>query len=284
MAKELETRWGYRRSISDIDENEEDGFEEKGSELSEQKSPTDNRASPLKQGLATPQGSSLKLQTQKTNLHSLDAYLKSAKAKSHFFSGGIREKIWTNKIPKKAESTEKSPRSPTTKPSKFFSTSSTFNQSSPKRIGKKDDVFQSGFGTFFQFNQDNKFFDSFDKFHKPNDRAYLSQKANKGSVPVMVSLGQNDRIIQPSYMKDSGSMCITEFWPKKYNVMFYYHLKDTANHIRVRREGRENEVMYRPSQWERQDKVKRMNDSSHFLPSTSVMHTQTAADKLGNQT
>ncbi len=287
MANELEARWGIRRSISDIDENEEDNLDEKES----QKSPKEDRTSPKtpfkKSIISASQGSSaLKLKNPKTpNLHSLDAYLKSAKAKSNFFSGGgVREKIWSNKIPKKAESTEKSPRSPTTQTNKFFSTSSTFGQSSPKRMGKKDDVFQSGFGTYFQFNKDNKFFDSFDKYNKPNDRAYLSQKANKGSMPVMVSLGQNDRIIQPSYMKDSGSMCITEFWPKKYNVMFYYHLKDTANHIRVRREGRENEVMYRPNQWERQDKVKRMNDSSHYLPSTSVIQThQTVGEKLRNQ-
>jgi len=60
-------------------------------------------------------------------------------------------------------------------------------------------------------------------------------------------------------------------------------LKDTANHIRVRREGRENEVIYKPGQWEKEDKVKRMNDSSSYAGPNSAFHLQ-PTEKLGLET
>lgn len=284
MTKELETKWGYRQSISDIDEDEENNFEEKKSNRSpkQQQEKETSPKSPFKKGALSAQASMQFKPTDSPNLHSLDAYLKTAKSKSKFFGGNVREKIWSHQFLKKPQLEEKSPQTPKIRPDAFSITSTPFSHASSIKHAKKDDVFQTGYGSFFQFNQDNKFFDSFEKYHKPNNQYNSPQKPNKGTVPVMVSIGQNDRIIQPSYMKDSGSMCVTEFWPKKYNVMFYYHLKDTANHIRVRREGRENEVMYRPSQWEKEDKIKRMNDSSslHGTGTNTALHPQQTIEKL----
>jgi len=292
MTQELEMRWGYRQSISDIDENEENSLEEKDSNPNQQsprakekrESPISPK-SPLKKSALSAQASLHLQPSNPSNIHSLDAYLKTAKSKSKFFGGNVREKIWSHQFLKKSQVEEKSPRTPKIRLDAFSITSSPFGNPSPspKKSTKKDDVFQTGYGSFFQFNQENKFFDSFDKYNRPNNRNHFSQTPTKGTVPVMVSIGQNDRIIQPSYMKDSGSMCITEFWPKKYNVMFYYHLKDTANHIRVRREGRENEVIYKPGQWEKEDKVKRMNDSSSYAGPNSAFHLQ-PTEKLGLET
>ena len=72
-------------------------------------------------------------------------------------------------------------------------------------------------------------------------------------------------------MKDKGSMCITEFWPKKVNKVVAQQMNSDGKTVKVRYSGRENETVYRPGRWRREAIVKeKMSDMLNFSATNSA--------------
>ena len=123
----------------------------------------------------------------------------------------------------------------------------------------RNDVFGSSHVDFFQFNSHNKFYPSFNKdFASARDHQTETatdrdeRKQVDENFPMMVAFNQNDKIIQPAFMKHTGSMCFTEFWPKKFNLALYHKMRHSAKYVTVKSPGRENETLYRPNKWKKE--------------------------------
>jgi len=72
------------------------------------------------------------------------------------------------------------------------------------------------------------------------------------------------RIVQPEYMKNTGSMCFTELWSQKNNKRFFYLMKEKTKQVKVYKKAREIESVYRPEKWKEEERIKAKIQINHY--------------------
>lgn len=84
-------------------------------------------------------------------------------------------------------------------------------------------------------------------------------KNSKTVIATIGTIGNNaTNIVQPEYMKSTGSMCFTELWSHKSSKRFTRVMKGEAEFVKVNDDKgkRQFESVYRPSKWKNEEMIK----------------------------
>jgi len=129
---------------------------------------------------------------------------------------------------------------------------------STEKASNKNDLFTGTATDFFKFNEDHVLYQTFQ--NELQKESALTSRAEKKDIEkssaLMIAFNNNVKIIQPAFMNKMGSMCCSEFWPKKFHVMLYGKVKAGSKFLKVTKPDRENEALYRPKKWLNEKMVK----------------------------
>lgn len=128
---------------------------------------------------------------------------------------------------------------------------------------QKKSVFASNDNVnFFQFNLSNDLMKNFEATQALNDRTkFIMQKAKekrKDMNTLIVTKGI-DKIIQPVFMENQGSLCFTEFWSSEQRYQYTKGMEEEQfKRVKIDNRHRQNyEGLYKPEKWKKQRDIRK---------------------------
>jgi len=108
---------------------------------------------------------------------------------------------------------------------------------------------------------------------------------------IIAGSGQGKNIVQPEYMKKVGSMCFTELWSKNKSNDFVKSMKNKAQYIKIHDKKRENECLYKPEKWKREEKLQAkiqkeklgLDDRGDYLKAVNNIMAQIKKQTISSQ-
>ena len=92
----------------------------------------------------------------------------------------------------------------------------------------------------------------------PNTQPFEETAVKKKEKPIIAvfSSSPQTKIVQPAFMKRTGSMCFTEFWSQKDSKKFMKIVQNNVKSVKIYGTKRQNECVYRPDKWKEEEKIK----------------------------
>lgn len=157
---------------------------------------------------------------------------------------------------------------------------------------------------FFKYNTGNVFEnlaatdnEVINRNNKPRPSRLELGQQKLDQEAMIARFNNSNRVVQPTFMKDSGSMCFTEFWSEKQRNSYYTSVKGDFNTVRVGdKDDDQWESLYRPNKIKSQRKIKNQmsklnnkvwgeSSSATFERHNITAHvTNTLAPTLSNST
>jgi len=75
-------------------------------------------------------------------------------------------------------------------------------------------------------------------------------------IVAIFSSSPQTKIVQPEFMKRTGSMCFTEFWSQKDSKKFMRLVQKNVKSVKIFNNKRQHESVYRPDKWKEEEKIK----------------------------
>ena len=145
---------------------------------------------------------------------------------------------------------------------------------------KKEMLFQPANINFFRINNEAPILvtmNSNNKMVEKNEvlapKIHKDINSNRKNRAILATFGEKNKIIQPDYMQETGSMCFTDLWSEKQKSNYFAAMRSTVKQFKVFKEDAAK------SQWDsvyRPEKIRQMQEINKKI---TVQNQQDAANK-----
>jgi len=145
----------------------------------------------------------------------------------------------------------------------------------PTPVGAEKELFMRQTKTFFKLNPKNKKLQEYRELYEGKQLDYEEvyekptnihpevlkgiqeiEKLRSNQNPISLLFNNGKKLVQPSYMKDIGTMCYTELWGTREAIKAVKQLEKKGPFVRLFPE-RDEDFLFKPDKWEEKAELER---------------------------